>query len=289
MTKIRPSEDLQLNEDAGGSFATAKTTYFLNFSEFKHNMVFEQFRRSNISLSISFIFQMGFSLTAVLRALRSYALDPDTLSLLCCFSSILFCFSVGWVSWILLYTLRNTKINSFKHALQTYWLPILENVWIAGSVFALNFMLYIITSENQCYSQSSRKYTLCHDAKGRMPDAWMAFALLFPIVAAVVVKSVKNEVLTVCCIGNLGFSLALMVYFHRTASLDTFLIYVPLYLVLIFEHQRQSLSTFLLIHKLETVETVRDKLEKELQSSVLKHLIGNVAHDLKTVRLLFIT
>eukprot|EP01034_Spumella_vulgaris_P047589 gene47589-biopygen40086 len=49
-----------------------------------------------------------------------------------------------------------------------------------------------------------------------------------------------------------------------------------------YEKQRQNISIFLLTQNQDNLIYENERLEKEARANELKHLIGNVAHDLKT-------
>jgi hypothetical protein len=51
-----------------------------------------------------------------------------------------------------------------------------------------------------------------------------------------------------------------------------------------YENCRQSLGVFLLAQSKQKLLDENDRLAKETQATELRHMIGYVAHDLKTVR-----
>jgi hypothetical protein len=75
-----------------------------------------------------------------------------------------------------------------------------------------------------------------------------------------------------------------MFAFDLKTSLTSFLIFSPICVLFMFEKQRQNISIFLLTQNQENLVVENERLENETRANELKHLIGNVAHDLKTVR-----
>ncbi len=91
MSKVQPD-----NESDTERFASAKISKFFNFSNAAHNVIFEQFRRSNISLMVLFVFQLGFCILVMQKVITHLASDPNGFSIACCVFGVLFCFVLGW-------------------------------------------------------------------------------------------------------------------------------------------------------------------------------------------------
>ena len=75
----------------------------------------------------------------------------------------------------------------------------------------------------------------------------------------------------------------LLIYFNLTVSLKPFVILVPFSLLLLMECHRQNWSAFIVTEKLHRLILQNKKMAEEMKSNELRYLVGNVAHELKTV------
>ncbi len=117
-----------------------------------------------------------------------------------------------------------------------------------------------------------------------MPEGLMALMLVYPMMLSMIIKSVKSE--TVFMVWLLFNIVLIFVMVIKNYSLS-WGSYIPIALIsflTLYEFQRQKISMFFLSQELRGIQTEVERLEKENRASELKHLIGNVAHDLKTVR-----
>ena len=67
------------------------------------------------------------------------------------------------------------------------------------------------------------------------------------------------------------------------ACVLSLMIYILLSGLLLYEYQRQNLATFILTEDLKFALEERERCAEETHASELRHMIANVAHDLKTV------
>ena len=65
-------------------------------------------------------------------------------------------------------------------------------------------------------------------------------------------------------------------------------IYFCYSLIILYDNQRQNLSIFFLAEKLKFSLGENERLADETHASELRHMIANVAHDLKTVRIVYL-
>jgi hypothetical protein len=66
-------------------------------------------------------------------------------------------------------------------------------------------------------------------------------------------------------------------------TLSAGLCYICFCLFMIYEYKRQNLSKFLLAQNLQLAIEENERMSDELHANEMSHMIGNVAHDLKTV------
>jgi hypothetical protein len=122
--------------------------------------------------------------------------------------------------------------------------------------------------------------------KDRLPEGLVTLVMMIPIILSMVVKSVKSEIVFLIWITNFSVLLVLVISYKFQYSLEVFIAITFISLLKLVEYQRQKISMFFLSQELLVSEVENVRLEIENRASELKHLIGNVAHDLKTVSFL---
>jgi signal transduction histidine kinase len=115
-----------------------------------------------------------------------------------------------------------------------------------------------------------------------MPEDVMVASMAIPLVMAVIVKGAKWEATLVGCMIICATNLFTMYHFDLANSLAVFVLYFPVSLVVLFENQRQNIKVFLLSQNQENLLLENERLAEETHANELRHMIGNVAHDLKT-------
>ena len=120
------------------------------------------------------------------------------------------------------------------------------------------------------------------DCAQKMSGSLIAIIFLAPMLVSVVIKTLpSNLVLSMWVFDFACVVLAAALKFHDASTIIVAL--APMCLIILWEYHRQKLSMYLLTQELQGVESRNERLEIEVKANELKHLIGNVAHDLKTV------
>ncbi len=153
--------------------------------------------------------------------------------------------------------------------------------------FTISRIITIITfiSNGQCASHNNHPYSAACSSGPvhQIPEGLMAILLVYPMLLSMIVKNVKSESVFFCWALTVASLVILFIVYDHRLSLSTFLALVLISFVKVWEFQRQKISMFFLSQELRGTQTENERLEKENRASELKHLIGNVAHDLKTV------
>ncbi len=271
--RIHPSTREELLPTTTTNLVKDELTWFLSFKDPLKNAQYTEFRRSSVSLRTFGIFQTIFTLSSMFSKLNAlmYYHGKKNISYLLLINltvGIIFAVVFGWMVFGIHYLSKNCR-NKVTIKMRTVWFPIIENIWLIGSMISLQLSLasMIEAEENIRFS---------------IATSFIPFILFTSFIAVIIVNGISGEVAILSSILNVVILLSFVLTNLRDA-LPVFSWLVPMYFLGIYEFKRQNLSTFLTAQKLEDFENQNERLEKELQSSVLKHLIGNVAHDLKTV------
>ena len=82
---------------------------------------------------------------------------------------------------------------------------------------------------------------------------------------------------------NVGFGFFTLLHYNLLDNLSTFGAILPFSTFLLYEIYRQKISLFLLTQSQKNLLEENERLAAETHANELRHMIGNVAHDLKTV------
>ena len=108
---------------------------------------------------------------------------------------------------------------------------------------------------------------------------------MFPFILSIIVKGVKWEYVGLSFVMVVAVNFFTMFYFDLTKSLATFCLFIPICMLAMYENQKQSVHCFLLAQSQQNLIEENERLAAETHANELRSMIGNVAHDLKTVSL----
>lgn len=95
-----------------------------------------------------------------------------------------------------------------------------------------------------------------------------------------ILRSAKWEVVIFSYLMNVFVIAFCIFYFHFEGSVPTFFSFLPFSTLALYEYRRQIMRLF-------EMNLEHTRMMEEVQANELRHMIGNVAHDLKTVSDLF--
>jgi predicted membrane protein len=117
----------------------------------------------------------------------------------------------------------------------------------------------------------------------QISEGYLALLLVCPTLLSMIVKSVKSETVFFSWVLTVLSLVGMFYQFDLHESVLAFVAIAFISFLQLFEFQRQKISMYFLSQKLRGIQTENERLEKDSRNNELKHLIGNVAHDLKTV------
>jgi hypothetical protein len=280
--------EISANEPQGLS----KSTLLSSCKNRQEQKEFEAFERADVSLKTFFIFVMVSSTISIVFKTVVYDYSKTRLNLISIIIAVV-CETLFGLSIIL--AQMNARHYKLTTQSLTKVLALFENLYVMAVSISAVMALITIVLNGHCekhliINYSDRISGCTYGDKNQMPEAVMALVLVYPMMLSMIVKSVKSETVFVAWLINFIVSLALIGKFNLRLSFGPFVCFALMTLLTLFEYQRQKISMFFLTQKLRGTQTENERLEKENRASELKHLIGNVAHDLKTVsfRSLFI-
>ncbi len=117
-----------------------------------------------------------------------------------------------------------------------------------------------------------------------LPEGLAGASLMMPVLLYMVFKQLRFRYAIYIMLGAFAGNMIVLVLYDLRVSLPRALMGVILSLFILFEYHRQCWHSFMISNQLVKTLDENSRLADEVKSTELRHMIGNVAHDLKTVR-----
>ncbi len=262
----------------------------LSFRDPKQQLSFEQFKcdQTNTSSVIGVVF-----LSAIFLLLSNVSIVKNYLSAFSIFN-ILFQFIFPTCLGVVIMYLRVSKERnksfhtSNKHRAADWWLRFLESLWVIGCCISFNLGIILSAYNGPCpqhHTIAENQGCNREDTPHKMNEAKMILSLILPVIFAITIKNIKWSFVCASLIINTGMLLFTMLYFDLTQSFPVIIVFIPFCMLLMYENHRQNMSLFLLTQSQKNLIKENKRLAEEAHAVEMRHMIGNVAHDLKTVSL----
>lgn len=252
---------------------------------------FATFNETQVSTGTFLIVAILITLCAVVFffRFRAFLLDPYTKSQFDAAVILagiqLIVIIILWIVWYLKVHSASTKKSwAMKVLYKTQ--PALQVILPIGVSLFYGLQLLLRVDGGQC--DKDKLYLnmlMCnpnHDTNG-LPEETLAQLMLMPIVFHIILRDslvgtfYVSYLVSFACITIAAFML-------NIRQVTPFLaIYFFFSTVIHYDNQRQNLSLFFLAEKLKYSLSENERLADETHASELRHMIANVAHDLKTV------
>lgn len=195
--------------------------------------------------------------------------------------------------WVLVWLKRNQNGNTLNarkvvvvnQVTNTSAIMYLQNTVIIFVTLVLGFWLLIRVADGQCEDRLSPLNFTCNpnDENYGLPVDSMIAVMLIPLTFCVVLRGTHFSVHLTTWALTLGFLLATAAFVRIDQNISFFAIYAPTSLILLYESERQNKVIFLVTDKLSYLLLENERLADETHANELRHMVGNVAHDLRTV------
>jgi hypothetical protein len=265
------------------------STWFFSCKTDEEQKLFEAFQRADISLKSFIAFMTMSSVVSFYFRMRLYQYNPSQLNLFSLIFGVLTEFLFGLLLITLTHYSRQSELLLKRNEWRIKVLGVSENLFTLFLTISRALLMITFIRNGHC-PDSFDQYNIpnsqvCNSGSPhQMHEGLMALLLVYPMMISMIVKSVKSEMVFFCWAITFFTLLVFFVSHDFRLSLFTFIAMSLVSVLKLWELQRQKISMFFLSQELRGSQTENERLEKENRASELKHLIGNVAHDLKTVR-----
>ncbi len=263
---------------------TDYVTHLLFFKDKQQQLSFNAFKYSQSNNSIIFFATQIF--VTVLSFITNFAAWENFPSDLTLFNVILTVALslIGWIIFIVRIVKRFKRFERFKTERVDMIIQYCESFWAFGHSLLLSLIIVVMAINGPC-SKSDYTHTKgCNSSNEhhKVPDAVPIMGILFPALCAQIMNT-RWEFTLFAFATNIVLSLFSFLHYDFPDSVPLFLSFAVMFSVLIYENQRQKIAVFLLTQNQKNLLEENERLAAETHANELRSMIGNVAHDLKTV------
>lgn len=267
-------------------------------TERKKYKVFNENQESWISFRVITVLYTLYSFVAYLARIQYLIYQGKNVSSqmvlrICLY--LIFDVSLLAMYWFIVYLRRNDKGHTLnaRTALDeqqydgTSLKVSLQNIFIIGITILLGLWLIMRVAEGQCKETISFNNFACnpnHDRAG-LPTESVISVMLFPLAFCIAFRGTSFGIQIITWLISLIFIFTTTIYVNILPNIPYIIIYAPISLFLIYESERQNKLIFLIAGRLSELLEENERLADETHANELRHMLGNVAHDLRTVRL----
>ncbi len=136
----------------------------------------------------------------------------------------------------------------------------------------------------KCHSLNQLEMYKCNSelSSRALPQEYLLILMINPVVNSIVFKSLRFEHVFLSWIIVIATLVVCVIYANATQSLPAICTYIPTSLLLLFENHRQDLILFFVVKSQKRLLVENKRMSDEMATE-MRHMIANVAHDLKTV------
>lgn len=185
-----------------------------------------------------------------------------------------------WVIWFLKVPPKNGKV-------QVPWLYVFQNSYPILLVLSLALRTISEVANGQCYGNIQDVQILypCNNFQEQkiIPPSNLLMLMFLPLVSFFLIRETRPESIAIAWIISLGTIIGCSIYMWSEQLLVPIFVYIFASLLMFYDSDRQNNDMLRIITALRTTLIENEKLQVEAQAIELRAMIGNVAHDLKTV------
>jgi len=190
--------------------------------------------------------------------------------------------------WMIWYTKKRAGHNRISQIIEP-WLFSLENSYHILLMSSLAVRVVLEVTNGQCHTSgySIHESYPCNDfqnAKIINPTSFLVLMFL-PLLAFFLMRETYIESVAISWLISIGTIACCSLYMFSAPMLVPIFIYAYTSLLILYDSDRQNSNMVKVIIRLRATLEENEKLQEEAQAIELRAMIGNVAHDLKTVQI----
>jgi hypothetical protein len=187
---------------------------------------------------------------------------------------------------IFMVCIRNIKQKTVMTEYLMSWMPFCESFSTIASTFSIGICLLVRVYNGHCKSLHQTDVWNCNfevDAHA-LPQEHLVILMMYPLLHSVVFKALKFEYVIASWSIAIAFVFIAIGMADATQSIAAIMIYIPLSAILLVENYRQDMILYFVVKKQRKLLAENKQMSDETATE-LRHMIANVAHNLKTVKI----
>jgi hypothetical protein len=196
---------------------------------------------------------------------------------------------VGWVFVFFKYWTKNVKMAAPKFVEVNA--NRLQNVFMVTTALFLGMRLYAKVLYGECGRNGASEELYCNSnasTHGLPEDSFIA-ALMFPITYSTLLRDTDVSAMVASWLITVAFMLiSILKSLESRAPSMAVGFYILVSSITLYSNQKQNIRSFVVQQQLTAVIKQNEEMAEELRANELRHMVGNVAHDLKTVSIIIL-
>jgi hypothetical protein len=192
-------------------------------------------------------------------------------------------------SWIIRITVQLVKIITNK--ITTNEVSVLfDSLGLFLLVLAAEFMMIMRVKNGSCKGIRSNKLWQCNTEhnSNMIPIEQMLVMMVSPLIYTILFHSRMKLTIIIWISVIINLLIAINIVGFSAATTFVFYFYAVISFLLLMQIRKLRVSYFYRSKQLEFLLSENERLADESYATELRHMIGNVAHDLKTVQILIL-
>lgn len=235
----------------------------------------------------------GFTLLIVLKAVLSN--HPANVKLITPWISIA-CWILGvvfmWAIWVLKKVASSADDTNARCKTLAWTIPLMQDSYHMLLVFALVLRVISEVAAGQCEGGKSDEFADRFNPCNAFQDAtivqpkYIITLMILPLISYCLIQETQHWTIGASWFMVVGTLLGCGIYLKSVFLLTPVVIYALASMLIFYDTNRQNREMAQLIETLKETLLENERLQEDTRASELRAMIGNVAHDLKTVSLL---
>lgn len=240
---------------------------------------FSEARLSGIAIYLAMtiiVFFVVFFYTSALLYASSRESESIVLVLLL---TIVFRIPVFIFVWIVK---KQMKITPFRTYLSTL-IPYCENFSSLTSTLSIGLSMFARLYNGKCTNISDQRWNCNPEYTAHaLPQDHLVILMMYPLVHSIVYKALRIDCVVISWVVAIIIMFFAVWWADAVNSIPAIVVYIPLSALMLYENYRQDLILYFVVKRQRKL-LAENKQMADDQATELRHMIANVAHDLKTV------
>lgn len=190
---------------------------------------------------------------------------------------------LAWIIWLTKAGMGGKAPSQAFHQRFNVWLPYLQAAYPLTTIAALIFRLTMHLLIGKCHNGIADGFCNPHAQCGGMSATLSAELMSFPILVAFLLRDTRFEALLIAWLTAVSVLISFCVLLESPDLIISTVGYVFFSVLLCWDNESHHRELCTVLQELKQALVENEQLAQAAQALELRAMIGNVAHDMKTV------